>query len=168
MVKNKICKDCYPEGHGVKSSMVGASKPRPAPYPGPRCATHHRERKKHVKRLAHGRWVLRTYGITLEQYEALHEDQGGVCYICHRATGKTKRLAVDHDHKTGYVRGLLCSTCNNILAHLRDDVVAAYRLSMYLRYPPAFEVIGKVKPGKAIEPTELPSPQSWGWNDDTA
>jgi recombination endonuclease VII len=127
------CKDC-------------GSTTRKVTTPGPRCASCHRERRKHAKRLAHGRWIKKTYGLTLEQYEALYEAQGGECYICMRATGKTKRLAVDHDHKTGYVRGLLCSTCNNILGHLRDDVIAAYRLSMYLRYPPAFDTIGKVKP----------------------
>ena len=86
------------------------------------------------------------YGLTPEQYWALYEAQGGVCYICERATGKTKRLAVDHSHESGYVRGLLCGICNKILGHLRDDWLAAYRLNMYLKYPPAFEVIGKVKP----------------------
>ena len=105
----RVCKDCYPEGHGIKSSMVGASKPRPAPHPGPRCATHHRDRKKALRGAAHGRWILKTYGITSEQYEALYEAQGGVCYICRRAKGTGRRkLAVDHDHVTGWVRGLLC------------------------------------------------------------
>jgi hypothetical protein len=85
------------------------------------------------------------YGITSEQYKALYEAQGGVCYICQRATGKRKRLAVDHDHKTGYVRGLLCSPCNNILAHLRDDLLAAYRVVEYLEKPPAWAEIGYVK-----------------------
>jgi hypothetical protein len=119
---------------------------RPAPHPGPRCATHHREAKKASRRLAHGRWILKTYGITSEQYEALYEAQGGVCYICVRATGKTRKLAVDHDHATGYVRGLLCKPCNSVLAHFRDDANAAIRLITYLDHPPAFDMIGKVKP----------------------
>ena len=126
--------------------MVGASKPRPAPHPGPRCATHHREAKKASRRAAHGRWILKTYGLTIEQYEALYVAQGGSCYICQRASGKTKRLAVDHDHKTGFVRGLVDGVCNNILAHLRDDPVAAQRVVDYLLEPPAFGVIGRVKP----------------------
>lgn len=130
----RSCKDC---GGGPK---------RPAPYPGPRCATHHRARKKALREAAHGRSILKTYGITKEQYEELYAAQDGVCFICQRATGKTKKLAVDHDHKTGYVRGLLCSTCNKILGHLRDDDYAASRIVSYLMWPPAFGVIGKVKP----------------------
>lgn len=130
----KQCKEC-PEGSR-----------RPAPYPGPRCATHHRERKKALREAAHGRRILETYGLTKEQYEALYEAQGGVCYICQRATGKRKKLAVDHDHATGYVRGLLCGPCNSILAQLRDDVDAAIRVMNYLISPPAHETIGKVKP----------------------
>jgi hypothetical protein len=114
--------------------------------PGPRCATCHRERKKAAKQAAHGRWILKTYGITSEQYEALYEAQGGCCYICQRAKGISKKLSVDHDHATGYVRGLLCATCNKILGHLRDDDYAAARIVSYLVYPPAFKTIGKVKP----------------------
>lgn len=92
----RSCKDC--DG--------GA---RPAPHPGPRCVTHHRARKKALREAAHGRWILKTYGITSGQYEALYEAQGGSCYICCRAKGVTKKLSVDHDHLTGWVRGLLCS-----------------------------------------------------------
>jgi len=114
--------------------------------PGPRCATCHREARKASRRASHGRWILKTYGLTLEQYEALYEAQGGVCYICRRATGKTRRLAVDHCHVTGWVRGLLCKPCNSILAHARDDVDFFHRADRYLVDPPAFYTIGKVKP----------------------
>lgn len=114
--------------------------------PGPRCASCHREAKKASRRASHGRWILKTYGLTIEQYEALYEAQGGVCFICQRATGKTRRLAVDHDHKTGYVRGLLCKPCNSVLAHFRDDTDTVLRVGSYLRWPPAFSAIGKVKP----------------------
>lgn len=89
---------------------------------------------------------MERYGLTPEQYKALYEAQNGSCYICQRATGKTKRLAVDHDHATGYVRGLLCGPCNSILAQIRDDRYAAARIVLYLMYPPAFDVIGEVKP----------------------
>lgn len=130
----KICKDC------------GAGSKRPAPHPGPRCATHHRDRKKALKRAAHARWIEKTYGITSEQYWELYEAQGGHCYICERATGATKLLAVDHDHVTGFVRGLLCGPCNKILGHARDDAEMFWRAREYLLLPPAFNVFGKVKP----------------------
>lgn len=130
----RFCRDC-PEG----------SK-RPAPHPGPRCATHHREVAKARREAAHGRSILHRYGLTKEQYSALYEAQDGKCYICRRATGARKKLAVDHDHESGYVRGLLCGPCNGILAHLRDDRLAAVRVVEYLAHPPAFDTIGKVKP----------------------
>ncbi|WP_237075950.1 endonuclease VII domain-containing protein [Mycobacteroides abscessus] len=89
---------------------------------------------------------MKTYGITAEQYWAIYEYQGGCCWICRRAKGTgSKRLSVDHDHKTGYVRGLLCSPCNRgVLGHLRDDRRALFHGIQYLNDPPAFDVIGKV------------------------
>ncbi len=59
------------------------------------------------------------YGITVEQYEQMDREQGGLCKICRRPPGK-KRLHVDHDHKTGDVRGLLCSNCNRVLGLMED------------------------------------------------
>lgn len=58
--------------------------------------------------------ALRQYGLTPDQYDALFTQQGGVCAIC-KAEPKTKKLAVDHDHDTGEVRGLLCPRCNSTL-----------------------------------------------------
>jgi hypothetical protein len=70
--------------------------------------------------------------------------QGGRCYICRRATGARKRLAVDHDHTTGEVRGLLCSTCNfKVIGHLREEVAAFERCIEYLTNPPARQVLGR-------------------------
>lgn len=114
--------------------------------PGPRCATCHRERKAALKAASHGRWIEKTYGITSEEYQTLYEAQGGSCYICQRAKGLTKKLSVDHDHKTGFVRGLLCTTCNKFLGHIRDEPNAGARVEQYLTIPPAFLVIGRKKP----------------------
>ncbi|KPK13993.1 MAG: hypothetical protein AMJ56_00350 [Anaerolineae bacterium SG8_19] len=52
--------------------------------------------------------------------------QNGVCAICnqpetHMRNGKLKALAVDHDHKSGAIRGLLCSDCNTGIGKLKDD-----------------------------------------------
>jgi len=129
----KACKGC-------------GSETRKLPHPGPRCGQCHRAVKASRKDAAHELYVLKTYGLKAGQYQALYEAQGGVCYICQRATGKTKKLAVDHDHVTGYVRGLLCKPCNSILAQVRDDKEAAHRIVNYLYSPPAFGVVGKVKP----------------------
>lgn len=53
-------------------------------------------------------------GVTDEQYERLLAAQGGHCALCPN-TPKTRRLAVDHEHRTGRVRGLLCHRCNRAL-----------------------------------------------------
>ena len=116
----KKCKDCPPESK------------RPAPHPGPRCATHHRMYRKVQKERAHDLSVGRVYGLAPGEYTRLYEEQGGRCYICHLATGKTKRLAVDHDHRTGKVRGLLCSPCNRYIGWIRDDPLAFLRGYEYL------------------------------------
>jgi len=134
VVVNKKCRDCPP------------SSGRAAPYPGPRCASHHREIKRVRRQAAHEKRVGKVYGLKPGQYEQLYAAQGGVCYICRRANGRTKRLSVDHDHVTGFTRGLLCTTCNKyILGHSRDDVEMLQRAVSYLLRPPAFDVIGKVK-----------------------
>lgn len=95
---------------------------------------------------AHARALEARYGITSADYWDLYAWQGGVCYICRRATGKTRRLSVDHDHSTGIVRGLLCRPCNNYLGHLRDSREALLRAAGYLDAPPfAAMLMGKKK-----------------------
>lgn len=84
---------------------------------------------------AHARRVLK-YGITGDEYDYLYAAQDGRCAICRRATGKARRLAVDHDHQTGQVRGLLCSPCNYQLIG-RYDRAALARAIRYLDDPPA-------------------------------
>lgn len=56
------------------------------------------------------------YGISSEEYDRLLQEQGGACAICAGSCPTGRRLAVDHDHETGRVRGLLCATCNQRLA----------------------------------------------------
>jgi hypothetical protein len=60
------------------------------------------------------------YGISEKEYQQLFQLQGGLCAICKQPPSK-KRLAVDHDHRTGVVRGLLHVSCNMAIGLLRDD-----------------------------------------------
>jgi len=66
-----------------------------------------------------------TYGLTLEQYNEMVNRNGGRCYICNKIKKRNNcknGLCVDHDHKTGQVRGLLCHSCNRALGLLGDDI----------------------------------------------
>ena len=63
--------------------------------------------------------LLRKYGMTLEQYEAMLAAQGGGCALCgKRPEHYRKSLHVDHEHETGRVRGILCAGCNTLLGRL--------------------------------------------------
>ena len=64
--------------------------------------------------------MIKTYGMDSGEYEGRLAEQLGTCAICHEGPG-VRRLAVDHDHVTGAVRGLLCCKCNTALGHLRED-----------------------------------------------
>lgn len=104
------------------------------------------------------RYLLRRFGLSEAQFDALLQIQGGVCAICGGAD-KQRRLSVDHDHATGLVRGLLCSGCNGAkLGRLEDDTdrmsdradeleEKAWRLRRAIEYlddPPARRAIGQV------------------------
>lgn len=92
-------------------------------------------------RAAHERDVTRRYALPEGGYERLLEAQGHRCAIC-RCRAGSKRLAVDHDHGSGRVRGLLCSTCNHkLLGGGRDSLAVLKAAVAYLEDPPAFEVL---------------------------
>lgn len=66
------------------------------------------------------------FGITLEDYAAMHDQQNGRCAICRKPEtakkgGKVYMLCIDHCHKTGEIRGLLCRKCNSGIGLLKDD-----------------------------------------------
>lgn len=90
----------------------------------PRYAAQHRNHDLLVK-----------YGITSSDYDALRAKQNGVCAICDRpATGKRhcSKLHVDHDHKSGKVRGLLCAGCNRMIGRVKDNPDVLRRAASYL------------------------------------
>jgi len=77
------------------------------------------------------------FGINLAEYTALAVAQKGVCAICEKPeteerAGKLKALAVDHDHATGAVRGLLCQSCNKMIGLACDDVTVLAKAIRYL------------------------------------
>jgi hypothetical protein len=80
---------------------------------------------------------LKAFGITPEEYAAMVVAQDGRCAICREeetatARGRVRSLAVDHDHETGAVRGLLCSRCNTALGLFRDNPALLLEAIAYL------------------------------------
>lgn len=143
---SRRCRDCDDEG---------ITSRRKAPYPGPRCSSHNRSKKKRKQNLDRARRLEQVYGITIDEYQDIWDYQmarnaelglPGACAICGYAgrANSRKALSTDHDHASGYVRGLCCGPCNRyVLGHLRDDPAALQRAIDYLANPPAFDVIGK-------------------------
>lgn len=82
--------------------------------------------------------LKRDFNIGLAEYQRLFVEQNGVCAICQKPEtdtrkGKTKWLAVDHDHETGAVRGLLCVACNTGLGKFVDSVERMTSAIAYLK-----------------------------------
>lgn len=82
----------------------------------------------------------RSYGITITQYVELYRKQAGVCAICQKPEviidsrrSVVRLLAIDHDHTTGRVRGLLCFNCNTAIGKLGDSRAALLRVVEYLQ-----------------------------------
>jgi recombination endonuclease VII len=87
--------------------------------------------------LAWARRLAKRRGITEASYHALLERQARRCAICSKACGTGRRLAVDHDHVTGRVRGLLCFRCNTSLARYEEYATqfAAYLAGATISWP---------------------------------
>jgi len=90
-----------------------------------------REQTRRRRLAARRTYLKKSYGITLEAYEAQLAVQGGVCAICRGGTSKPN-FAVDHNHKNGVNRGLLCWRCNSGLAKFMDRKENVYRAWKYL------------------------------------
>jgi hypothetical protein len=74
------------------------------------------------------------YGITLEEYRKLFQEQNGVCAICGKLELiKWKSLSVDHNHSTNKVRGLLCNHCNTGLGKFKDNIITLEKAIEYLK-----------------------------------
>jgi Recombination endonuclease VII len=109
----------------------------------------------HLRKISEKR--LRKYGLTVAEYDALMEQQGGACAICTKpfgdshsgilghggGAGRWDIASIDHDHETGRVRGILCRRCNLALEMLLSDEELA-RARQYLRRPPAIREVRRV------------------------
>jgi len=74
---------------------------------------------------------FKNYGITEKEYWKLLNEQNGRCFICNKMP-KNKTLAVDHCHKTGKVRRLLCDACNKYIGYIEENIQTAKNVVSYL------------------------------------
>lgn len=78
--------------------------------------------------------LMKSYGITPEYYDEILEKQNFCCAICRIEESKCpRRLFVDHNHKNGKVRGLLCITCNFLLGYSKDDIEILFNAVSYIQ-----------------------------------
>lgn len=97
-----------------------------------------RESTPEARKAKRVRELERLYGLSVEDYEHMNKVQGGACRICRQPErrvntfGERRPLAVDHDHATGAIRGLLCADCNKALGLFGDKPSRLWRAWLYL------------------------------------
>jgi hypothetical protein len=134
-IPQPICEDC---GTGIELPSSGVRR---------RCAACRDARKRaYGKRTRWKQMLWEKYRMTPGDYATILAEQEGACAICRggpNGRGRiNNRFAVDHDHATGHVRGLLCSFCNSALGYIEDDPIRLERAIKYLQQGPvdiAFE-----------------------------
>jgi Recombination endonuclease VII len=148
----RICKECFraqlhdhsedgkPEGRvcsqcGVYKPLSQFHKHKICLYGVEPMCKECRLRKRRVYNRRYPERIRNTdlkakYGMTIEDYNAMHTRQNGRCAIC--GTSEEK-LVVDHDHKTGQVRELLCHLCNAMIGCAREDIAILTSAVAYLQ-----------------------------------
>ena len=82
---------------------------------------------------SHAHSIEKRYGVPLDEYKRMLAVQGGVCAICSQPPPDNRpNLYVDHDHRTGTVRGLLCNGCNSGIGYLQDSVAVILAAADYV------------------------------------
>lgn len=127
---NKILSDA--EAHERKLERTRNWKEKHKDMVKANNAAHYRKNKEAMV-LINRRKALARYGVTIEQYEAMYRAQNGACAICHRQNISGRRLAVDHHHATGKIRGLLCSRCNTGIGQFNEAPQIMAAAINYLR-----------------------------------
>lgn len=118
------CRECH-KAHNA--DLYQRNKTNPA------WVAKDRERnRQQFKKNGRAAALRKLYGITVRQYEAAYEAVAGLCEICGQKCVTGKTLAVDHDHETGAVRGLLCRKCNSGLGLFNDSTELLKAAAEYL------------------------------------
>jgi hypothetical protein len=133
----KLCRRCK---RVLPIAQFYRNKTKPLPHLGAcrECvnAEYKRHRAAHperFRRYERTQNLKRKYGITIKQFEAMLAAQGGTCAVCAGPPlGKGNQYHVDHDHRTGRIRGILCHKCNVALGLVSDSPLHLRALIAYL------------------------------------
>lgn len=123
-------KDYYNSPHG-KVKKIESVKKYKAKHVGKfkKYAEEYRSKPENKDRLKHLN-LIRRYRISLDEYQSMYDKQNGLCEVC--CTSSERLLAVDHNHKTGRIRGLLCSQCNLAIGNSKEDVKILKNMIKYI------------------------------------
>lgn len=98
------------------------------------------------------RFLKQAFDLTPSEWAKILAHQGGVCFICRRPILPPRKPHTDHNHKTGHVRGILCSQCNRALGKAEDprwqwNADCFARAAEYLRNYPATQALQRIVQG---------------------
>ena len=140
-MKTKWCPDCKLEKF-IHEFGSGINKDGLSSYCRS-CKNARSKKSPNYNKNIRNSYLKKNYGIDEDEYERMFDAQDGVCAICRLPETRTKksksndlnqqtRLAIDHDHKTGNIRGLLCYKCNVGLGYFQDDATRLNKAIWYL------------------------------------
>lgn len=103
-------------------------------YCNPCNTLYAKNRRNSVPNVLRSNTYKQRYNLRIKGYDELFKAQKGVCAICQQfeTNSRVNFLGIDHDHKTGEIRGLLCHNCNSALGFFKDDPKILKRAKKYL------------------------------------
>lgn len=125
---NGLCNLCYKR---KRRQDYLIRNPQP-PKPKPKYKINKEIRQREVRRNYN---LKKKYAIDDDSYLKLVQAQNGKCAICKKDHPGYSNFAVDHNHDTGQIRGILCKRCNIGLGYFKDDYNLLEAAATYLRYP---------------------------------
>jgi hypothetical protein len=128
----RLAENHCPKGHGPKVRL-GDGAWRCRPCHNAKLREYYKNNPRPLRRYDPVTGLQKKWGLTMADLDAMLEAQGGVCAICKGVDWGHRRASIDHCHKTGQIRGLLCHKCNIGLGHYNDDPELLIAAAQYLK-----------------------------------
>lgn len=128
-IRCKLCKRLKEKLNRLLKPEIYKKEPHKWREYNKKCYNKPEQKRKHKNRA-----LIKRFGITLDDFERMLNEQDGVCKICSEKekVRNNLNLSVDHCHKTGKVRGLLCNRCNRAIGFMEDNVQLLKNAIKYL------------------------------------